>query len=366
MKILAVHSALSQDINKQSQVDHWRIYRPLRELAKHVDWQIDHTPTYIPGFDKYKNLDEFTDIEMNKALNKICQYDVVYSSYHADAAAYTLLKVAHDKAGTKFVMDMDDDIFTVNEDNPYWLKMDDKKTWVLQVMVRENPWVTTTNEYLANQFRRRRAKDPDNHPRDTVIVLPNYISNDYKPGKFDNGDKIVIGYFGGSSHYDDLHETNIAEALKDIMHKHKNVYFKAVGMPLDKYVPRARYSFQEGKRGTKWLDDIFPTLNMDIALAPLADNQFNLSKSDIKWQEATRAGAVVVASDIGPYNRLPDGLVLKTKNTYAGWLESLRIAIENKSYREKLLKSSQEHLKTMTIEKNWKMYKDMFERVNNG
>lgn len=53
MKILAVGSHLIKDPNKQSQVDWWRIGRPIRELKKHTDWQIDEQITYIHGFEKY-------------------------------------------------------------------------------------------------------------------------------------------------------------------------------------------------------------------------------------------------------------------------------------------------------------------------
>lgn len=363
MKILGVHSALSKDVNKQSQVDHWRIYRPLRELAKHTDWQIDHQPTFIKDIEKYKKFEDFTEEELQKALEHIMKYDIVFSSYHADPGAYTLLKVANKRAGTRFVMDIDDNIFSVNEDNPFWVKMDDKKAWMLQVMVRENPWICTTTEDLASEFRDRRSKDPDNHKEESTIVIPNYISNDYKAKTVNHKNRIVIGYFGGSSHYTDLHETNVAEALKQIMHDHKNVYFKAVGMPLDKYVPRGRYEFVEGKRGNKWLSEVFPTLDMDIALAPLDNNTFNLGKSDIKWQEATRAGAAVIASDVGPYSKLPKGVVKLTENTYTSWYLSLKKMVEDVSFRNKTLNNAQAELKKRRLEDNWTKYKEMFEYV---
>jgi hypothetical protein len=56
MKILAVHSALIPDTKQQSPVDMWRIYRPMRELAKHVDWTIDHVTGIIPKYPENKDL----------------------------------------------------------------------------------------------------------------------------------------------------------------------------------------------------------------------------------------------------------------------------------------------------------------------
>lgn len=359
LKILCVHSALLKDTNKQSQVDHWRIYRPMRELAKHVDWQIDHEPAFIPGFEKYQNLDQFTDEEMEKAFKKICEYDIVFSSYHPDPTAYTLLKVARDKAGTQFVLDVDDDMFSINPDNPFWMKMTDEKVYQMQCMIRDNDWISTTTEALANVFRQRRE-----HPPDTVFVNPNCISDDYQHPGFDNSPYTVIGYFGGASHYADLHETGALEAIAKLMHEKKKLKFKAVGMFSDTYLPKARYTYEEGKRGTKWLTDVFPSLKMDIAIAPLAPNIFNRGKSDIKWQEATRAGAVFVGSDFGPYRELSDKIAVKVSRPgMEYWYWALRGLVEDADKHKELLKHARRELVKRRLEVNWQMYEQMFRRI---
>lgn len=358
MKILAVHSALLKDPNKQSQVDHWRIYRPLRELAKHVDWQIDHEPSFIPGIEKYQSLEEFTPEEMEKAFDKISTYDVVFSSYHPDPTAFTLLKVAADRTGTQFIMDVDDDMFAINPDNPFWMKMDDEKVYWMQCMIRDNAWLSTTTEALAKVFRDRRE-----HPANTVFINPNCIPDDYKHPEFDNGDEVVIGYFGGSSHYADLHETGVLEAVQRLMHENKKIRFKSIGMPVDTYIPRGRYHFHEGKRGTRWIDEVFPSLKMDIALAPLHDNIFNHGKSDIKWQEATRAGAALVASRIGPYAKLPRHVAALAMNDSDSWYAVIKKLVDDKESRKQLVASAQKELEASQLESNWRMYKEMFETV---
>lgn len=363
MKILGVGSYLLEDTNKQSQVDWWRIGRPLRELKKHTDWQIDEQLTYIPGFEKYQSFEDFTNEEMEKALEKLGQYDIVFSSYHADIAGYLLLKIARERYGTQFVLDCDDDMFAINEDNPYWTKMDDEKTWRMQVMIRENAWISTTTEYLANRFRQRRKMKPDNHPDNSVFVNPNFIADDYTENKFDNKDKVVIGYFGGSSHLADVHSTGAIEAVERLMHENKDIHFTAIGMPIESYLPRGRYTFINGKRGSKWTSELFPQINMDIALAPLCENEFNKGKSNIKWQEATRAGAVVVATDIEPY-RHQENIVL-TKNTTEDWYKALKPLV-SKAKRQKLLAKAREELKSHRLENNWHVYKEMFERIKNA
>lgn len=361
MKVLVVGSHVIEDPNKQSQVDWWRIGRPMYELAKHVDWQIDHSPTYIQGFEKYQKLEEFTEQEMEKAFKKICEYDIVFSSYHPDPTAYTMLKVARDRAGVQFVMDCDDDMFAINPDNPFWMKMDDEKVYWMQRMIADNDWVTTPSPILAERFRDRRPGLPAN----SVTVLPNYISDTYQHPKFDNGNDIVIGYCGGSSHYADLHESGVLKAIRKLMFENKNIRFKSVGMIIDEYIPKRRFEFNGGKRGTTFYDEIYPNLKFDIGIGPILDNLFNQGKSNIKWQEMTRAGAVFVGSNIGPYKPLHNGVdCLLVENTEEDWYKALKKLVDDVPYRKKLLKNAQKEVKDRwRLENNWVQYKKLFERI---
>jgi hypothetical protein len=360
LRILAIHSNLADDQNKWSAVDSWRIARPIRELKKNMpEWTIDEQLTPIPGIEKYKNSSEFKEEEMQAAFEKISSYDIVFSSYHADPTGYTLYKVAADRTGTQFVMDVDDDMFSINPDNPFWLKMDDEKCYWMQRMIADNSWISTTTPQLAEVFIARR---PDKN-KNSVFINPNYISDDYVHPGFDNGGKIVIGYFGGASHYDDLHETGVHDALLRLMHENKNVYFKAIGMPMDKYLPRARYEFQEGKRGNGWVEELFPTLNFDIAIAPICDNLFNKGKSDIKWQESTRAGSAFVGSYVGPYRRLGPDIAMTAQNTAESWYNALKSLVDNPEKRKSMVAAAKAELDGRRLEDNWTQYRDMFIKV---
>lgn len=361
MKILAIHSCLGKNENIKSAVDQWRIKWPIDELRKHLpDWTIDEQLTPIPGIRKYKTAEEFTEAEMEKAFKKVSSYDIVFSSYHADPTGYTLYKVAADKTGTQFIMDVDDDMFAINPDNPFWLKMDDEKAYWMQRMIADNTWISTTTETLAQRFRDRRP----GHHQDTVFINPNYISKDYKHPKFDNGNKTVIGYFGGASHYKDLHETGVAEAIEKLMHENRNIHFKSIGMPLDKYVPRARYSFEQGKRGTGWVKEIFPTMNFDIAIAPIEANLFNEGKSNIKLLESTRAGAAFVGSYVGPYKHLKPDTALTVQNNMESWYKALKRLVDDAAYRKQLVANAQAELDAnWRLENHWMQWRDMFIKV---
>lgn len=360
MKILALHSGHHADQNKRSAVDTWRLKRPIRELRNHTTWDITEQSTLIPSVGKMKSAKEFTSQELDKAFQQICDYDIVFSAYQSNPSLWTLLQVARQRAGVQYVMDVDDDMFAINPDNPVWQNLKDEHVYMMQRMIANNSWLTTTTETLAEVFRARR---PNLSP-DTVRVIPNYIASEYQEYDPDNGEKIVIGFFGGSTHYGDLHRTGVLEAVQKIMHEHKNVYFKSVGMIVDTYLPRARVVIGDSHRGDSWTNEIFPSLNMDIALGPLEDNLFNRSKSNIKWQEATRAGAAFVCSDIGPYHLIPDGEAMKVANTTKDWYTALSALVDDPQRRRELVDSARWDVATnYRLENHWQAYKAFFEEV---
>lgn len=361
MRILVVGSHIMKDTDKQSQVDIWRLGSPMQELAKHVDWTIDHQPTYIVGFDKYTDKTEFTEEEMGKAFDHLTSYDIVFSSYHPDPTAYAMLKVARDRANTQFVMDCDDNMFAINEDNPVWMKINDQHVYQMQRMIADNDWITTTNEALAQEFRDRR---PDK-PADSVVVLPNYISDAYQHPTFNNDPSIVIGYCGGASHYADLHDSGVLDAIQKLMHENKQVRFKCAGMVVDTYIPKGRFEFEPGKKGMAYHNQVFPKLKFDIAVAPILANKFNEGKSNIKWQEMTRAGAAVVASNVGPYKTLTHGHnALLVDNAMYDWYSALKSLVDDIVLRKQLVRTAQADLrKDYRIEDHWQIYKQLFERV---
>lgn len=359
MKILGIHTIdwLGDDCSKESGVDIWRIWRPLEELKKHTDWQIDYQPTLIYGFEKYKNEKEFTEAEMQKAADNLGSYDIIFTSYHPDPGGAALLEYVQDHYGTKVVMDVDDDMFTVNPHNPFWTVVGDWEVFCMQRMIRTQKYLTTTTQVLKDKF------DERNEVGGKVTVLPNYISDSYQHPPIDNGEDVIVGYFGGSSHFVDIHESNVLPALQKIMHKYKNVRFKCVGQPIHYYLPKSRTTVLDAVRGRKWVTDLFPTLNFDISIAPLDSSLFNNGKSDIKWQESTRMGAAFVGSKIGPYATLPEGAALSVENTVSAWYDALEKLVVDAKARKRMVQVAQKALTARRLEDHWVEYKKLFEEA---
>lgn len=106
--------------------------------------------------------------------------------------------------------------------------------------------------------------------------------------------KLRIGFAGGISHAGDL--LLLRHAMETIGDAVTWVFF---GMaPED---PPVEVEFHEGVPATLYLDKM-ASLDLDLMLAPLADNPFNRCKSNLRLIEAAAIGAAVIAQDLMPYH----------------------------------------------------------------
>ena len=66
------------------------------------------------------------------------------------------------------------------------------------------------------------------------------------------------------------------------------------------------------------------SLDLDLAIAPIAENSFNDCKSNLKLLEYGILGFPVIASDFGPYRRSQEfpGVTL-VKNRHKDWLDAV-------------------------------------------
>lgn len=334
MKILAVSSLSDapewRKDKTTSPVDQWRIVRPYKNLQKRYGVKVDFKKTLVaPQKAPKRDFDE--EKAAQETLQLFKKYDLVVSSYFQNAIVGTLAIICSQKTGTPLVIDVDDDWWSIPKDNPFWLRNDETVAAKIRWLLAEAPHLTTTNEILKGVYLKYR-------PQKNVHIIPNMISlEEYSHPPFDNGDRVVVGWFGGSSHYKDINESGFLKALQKIMHEHKNVYFEACGALLDTYLPKQRVRLIEPVRGLRWLE-LFKSLRFDVGVAPLLDTPFANGKSDIKWQEYACMGAAFIGSNVGPYKRTVlhniDGLTVA--NTEEGWYNALKKLVINKDKRKEL------------------------------
>ncbi len=181
--------------------------------------------------------------------------------------------------------------------------------------------------------------------KDVVGMKSTYFfPNTIVPEQFENiravrtDESIRILWQGGVSHFVDWYP--LREALGEIAKLYPNVkfvifgeYFKWIhGVIPDHMIehhPWVDYSAYKLKRGL---------LNIDINLAPLANNVFNVCKSAIKWYEASvwETPEATLAANVGPYKEIVDGETGLLYNSPAEFVQKLGLLIQDPALRARL------------------------------
>lgn len=263
------------------------------------------------------------------------------------------------KHGKKVIYDTDDDILTVNPDNPY-LEGAKKKREQYIALLTEADVVITTNEVLKKRILKYNKK---------VVVIPNALDFTKVHERKGENKILRIGYTGASSHWGDLNL--ILDVIKDLQKKYKFEFVLQglCGTPListileydyilkqgiepeqDKYYEEALKVYEKLKpidyQHTPFYMpilylEILRSLNLDIGICPLQDNAFNRAKTSVKFYEYSAVNTVCLASDVVPYN---EECNYCAKNTYKDWYKKLEKLIVNKKFRDKLLKSQWDYV----------------------
>ncbi len=357
MKILVAHS--DPGFKERHAIDIWRIVRPFAELEKHVDWQIDYRPHLIDQ--SLMNPDDTIPADaLIKELQKLGEYDIVWTGYFADAVLLDALVFASQQFGFRLVVDCDDDFWSIAPSNPIYRKPSGVKDVQETRYVLENtPFLVVSTQNLKDGMDKRRTGKS--------YILPNYIGG-YKHKPFDNGSDCVIVFFGGAAHRPEFEKTGFLPALKRLMKTYPNVRAGAVGVDFPGMTGtlKKRYTFHPGKPGQAYLDELWPNINADISVAPLLDNTFNRRKTNIKWLETALIPAAFVGSNIPPYAGTVENDVtgVLVENTEDAWYAALEKLVLDKALRLKLAHNALEAVKReWLVENKWQTLKTIIEMV---
>lgn len=179
---------------------------------------------------------------------------------------------------------------------------------VLQELMTASDLITTTTKQLVDFYEHLFGI-----PHEKFRIIPNYIPqycmDFYIPGKAYNRwlrhqGKLRIGFLASPSHFTltGASQQDDISGIKDwIIANRKNYRFVFMG-GLSDYLKEYASDFE--------VYPIMPflhffhtrqKLDLDLLIAPLAKNEFNLCKSDIKITEAWAAGTPVFAQDVPNY-----------------------------------------------------------------
>ena len=179
--------------------------------------------------------------------------------------------------------------------------------------------LVTSTDFLAERYR---------HFIADIRVVPNrLVGETWLPLQSHKrtGKKPRIGWAGGRTHLDDL--LLLKEVIEQTRSEADWVFF---GMCPDDMRPLVAeyhpYTTLDEYPGQ------LAALNLDIAVAPLAQTPFNQAKSNLRLLEYGVLGIPVVCTDIDPYRDSPACCVA---NTTAAWTKALRERIHDAKARER-------------------------------
>lgn len=166
-----------------------------------------------------------------------------------------------------------------------------------------------------------------------VRVMPNCLDEKAwdglrRPARTEPRARLRVGWAGAMQHLDDLEM--IADVVRELANDVDWIFMGMCPDVLRPYVkefhPFVSYADYPAK---------LATLDLDIAIAPLQDNRFNESKSNLRLLEYGAMGWPVVCSDVYPF-RTGNPPVWRLPNEAQAWVEALRTLIADPERRARM------------------------------
>jgi glycosyltransferase involved in cell wall biosynthesis len=223
-------------------------------------------------------------------------------------------------------------------------------------MLKRATVITTTTQKLADKIK-------EFNPN--VFVLPNFIDFvNYEIKKYPKKE-IRIGYVYSGSHLIDW--LDILPALRKVINETPFVKLVLFGpdIPVNGLDPE-KIEWHNWKNIEDGYFRHFSSLNLDIGLAPLFNDNFNIYKSPLKFLEYSALKIPTLASEILYKDYIKDGktgLVYKDLNEFT---EKLKALIKNKALRESLADNAYNFVReNYSLEAVIPKYKQVFEYIIN-
>jgi Glycosyl transferases group 1 len=258
---------------------HYRAYKPMLALVRrgHEAW-VNNQDDLLPP--------------------DVARYDVAYIQRYQDPKAQRMVRRLRE-AGLAIVWDHDDAVDQTSDQKVGALKQQEAVAGI-RAMVALADVVTTTSPVLADRYRELGAEH--------VHVVENFLPDEFADVTRRPHDGLVLGWPAWRDHQAD---------------------WNALGLP-------------RGDRYTRIPPKVFDELpeeiaRFDIGIAPIVDEPFNRSRSNVKVKEYAALGIPWVASPIGPYADLGEkqGGLLAADDR---WYEQLDRVIGSARLRRKLAK----------------------------
>lgn len=358
----------------------------MKILGIRTDWALNEYrklhDTYggIGYYRIHKPMQTLGQTTIGKAISGLKTYDELIDGYDAvlvkplDNEAGAKLVYTCIKKGVKLIVDVDDNLFEGRESHEFYNELApgaEKRKIVSAFCSFADAMICSTEplkEYYTKWFK-------EVHNREIpMFVSPNYNDiRDYKES-WGKTDKIVIGWAGSKSHYDDL--KMVMPALKYILKKNPNVELDLCGGVEEKHINwlfgkdedyLTRVYLSPATGGYDTYPDLLASKDWHIGIAPLIDDEFNRGKSHIKWMEYAMIKLPCIASKVYPYFQDIQGkkVIEHEKTGYLAenkqdWIKYLQLLIDNEEKRREIGENAYEYVKN-----NWQWDKEKLENIFN-
>jgi glycosyltransferase involved in cell wall biosynthesis len=202
------------------------------------------------------------------------------------------LQLAHltKRCNKPLVIDYDDDLLSVPEHNPaHKFYSSQRVHQQIKQIIGMADQVIVSTEALAKKYNEFRQADP-------CVVIPNAFPDHMVPFVDSNIKRQnVITWRGSNTHNLDLRTMH--PVIKIVVKEYPNWKFVFFGDPdwdTLNLIPKDQRHVVATQDPIDYLDSL-KKVGSTVHMVPLEDNEFNRSKSNIAWIEATFAGAATIA-----------------------------------------------------------------------
>ncbi len=281
---------------------HWRMIWPEHILNAHQKYVCHGTTMMVLDERYYQNC---TAVRVQRQATK------------QQLQFIQLLKDFQERHNFRIIYDIDDLVF--HEDIPDYNKF---KTAFINPEIRESACaimglcdeITVTCKFMKDYYTEKTGNK-------NITVIPNYppkwwIGNYYDEEKIakryhKHRKKPRIIYPASGAHFDVDNRTNqrddfyhVNEVIAKTVDKYQWVFVGAFPLTLQPLVAQGKIEFHPWQRIYEY-PALLDKLEPNMLIAPLADNTFNKSKSDLKHIEACCYGIPIACQDLCTYQDAP-------------------------------------------------------------
>jgi hypothetical protein len=273
-----------------------------------------------------------------------------------------LKKEIQPRVGCRIVYEIDDIIF--REDIPDYNKFkfafesDEIRESSLEIMKLCDE-ITCTCEFMRDYYREKTGKEE-------VTVIPNFPPK-FWIGNFFNEKRVTqlykkhqnkprILYAGSGAHFDvdnkDKQRDDFNHVIEAVIKTRKRFQWVFVGafpIALRPYVQSGEIEFHPWQQIYLYPEKL-NDLEIQMAVAPLVDNNFNRAKSDLKYIEACALGIPIACQDMCTYKDAPikfsdgDDMIKKIEQTLSNGRKYKSEAVSRYKVAEKRFLERDENL----------------------